>query len=202
MIVLQGSTLTWLLRSRSRSGAHCGDGGCTWGRGCTSWCDWETRWSLVDSPLDRLRHGRSDWPWYIVQHVCEFPVSDLRLRSSCDLSHVLAPIMYLRAPWLLARVDAKLLQIMPKLQILLDKGKVTFNNNIKQKRFRLLNFPRAAILDFMTSLRCLYCWKAEVLLFETIGQRSDVMKSKMPTCGKFKTRNLFCLLLLLYFSLV
>ena len=31
----------------------------------------------------------------------------------------------------------------------------------------------------MTSLRCLYCWKAEVLLFETIGQRTDVMKSKM-----------------------
>ena len=57
----------------------------------------------------------------------------------------------------MARVDAKLLQIMPKLQILLDKGKV----------------------DFMTSLRCLYCWKAEVLLFETIGQRGDVMKSKM-----------------------
>ena len=83
----------------------------------------------------------------------------------------------------MARVDAKLLQIMPKLQILLDKGKVTFNNNNnnnnKRKRFRLLNFLRAAILDFMTSLRCLYCWKAEVLLFETIGQRGDVMKSKM-----------------------
>ena len=62
---------------------------------------------------------------------------------------------------------------------LLDKGNITFNNNDKQKRFRLLNFPRGAILDFMTSLRCLYCWKAEVLLFETIGQRSDVIKSKM-----------------------
>ena len=86
---------------------------------------------------------------------------------------------------------------MPRLQILLDKGKVTFNNNNKRKRFRLLNFPRAAILDFMTSLRCLYCWKAEVLLFETIGQRSDVMKSKMAARGKFKTRNLFRLLLLL-----
>ena len=95
----------------------------------------------------------------------------------------------------MARVDAKLLQIMPKLQILLDKRKVTFNNNNKRKRFRLLNFPRATILDFMTSLRCLYCWKAEVLLFETIGQRSDVMKSKMVARGKFKTRNLFRLLL-------
>ena len=93
----------------------------------------------------------------------------------------------------MARVDAKLLQIVPKSQILLDKGKVTFdnnNNNNKRKRFRLLNFPRAAILDFMTSLRCLYCWKAGVLLFETIGQRNDVVKAKMVARGKFKTRNL------------
>ena len=97
----------------------------------------------------------------------------------------------------MARVDAKLLQIMIKLQILLDKGKVTFNNNNKRKRFWVSNFPRAAILDFMTSVRCLYCWKAETLLSETIGQRSDVMKSKMAARGKFKTRNLFRLLLLL-----
>ena len=41
------------------------------------------------------------------------------------------------------------------------------------------------------SLLFLYCWKAEVLLFETIGQRSDVMKSKMAARRKFKTRNLF-----------
>ena len=90
---------------------------------------------------------------------------------------------------------------MPKLQISLDKGKVTVNNKNKQKRFRLINFPRAAILDFMTSLRCLYCWKAEVLLFQTMGQRSDVMKSKMAARGKFKTRNLFRLLLLVTFPL-
>ena len=90
----------------------------------------------------------------------------------------------------MARVDAYLLQIMPKLQILLDKGKVTFNNDNERKRFRLLNFPRAAILDFMASLRCLYCWKAGVLLFETIGQRNDVVKAKMVARGKFKTRNL------------
>ena len=31
----------------------------------------------------------------------------------------------------------------------------------------------------MTSLRCLYCWKADVLLFVTIGQRSDGMKSSL-----------------------
>ena len=54
----------------------------------------------------------------------------------------------------MARVDPKLLQMMPKLQILLGKGNVTFNNNNKRKRFRVLNFPRAAILDFMMSLRC------------------------------------------------
>ena len=64
--------------------------------------------------------------------------------------------------------------MMPKLQILLDEGNVIFNNNNKRKRFRVLNFPRAAILDFMTSLRCLYCWTAEVLLFETIGQRHEI----------------------------
>ena len=49
---------------------------------------------------------------------------------------------------------------MPKLQILLDKGEVTFNNNNKRKRFRLLNFPHTAILDIMR-LYCLYCWKAD-----------------------------------------
>ena len=86
---------------------------------------------------------------------------------------------------------------MPKLQILLDKGKVIFNKDNKRKRFRLLNFSCATILDFMTSLRSLYCWKAEVLLFETIVQRSDVMKSKMAARGKFKSRNLFRLLFLL-----
>ena len=95
----------------------------------------------------------------------------------------------------MARVDAKLLQIMPKLHILLEEVKVTLNN--KRKRFRVLNFPRAAILDFMTSVRCLYCWKAEVLLFETIGHHSDILKSKMAVHGKFKTQNLFQLLLLL-----
>ena len=73
-----------------------------------------------------------------------------------------------------------LLQIMPILQILLDKGNVTYNNNNnnnnnndnnnndddddddddddnnnnKRKRFRLLNSLRAAILDSMTSIRC------------------------------------------------
>ena len=34
-------------------------------------------------------------------------------------------------------------------------------------------------------------------MLETIGQRSDALKSKMAARGKFKTRNLFRLLLLL-----
>ena len=37
-------------------------------------------------------------------------------------------------------------------------------------------------------------WKTEVLLFETTGQSSDVMISKMAARGKFKSRNLFRLL--------
>ena len=97
----------------------------------------------------------------------------------------------------MVQVDAKLLQIMSKLQILLDKGKVTLNDNNQRKRFQILSFPRAAILDFMTSLRCLYCWKAEVLLFETKVQRCDIIKSEMAAGRKFKSHNLFCLLLLL-----
>ena len=68
---------------------------------------------------------------------------------------------------MLAAVDPKLLQMMPKLQILLDKGNVTFNNNNnnnnnnKRRGLRVLNFPRAAILDFMTSLRCAIVSKKE-----------------------------------------
>ena len=95
------------------------------------------------------------------------------------------------------QVDVKLLEIMPKFQILLNKGDIIFNYNNKRRRLSLLNFPRTAILDFMTSLRCRYCWEAEVLLRETIGQRIDVINSKMAAPGKFKSDNLFCLLLLL-----
>ena len=100
---------------------------------------------------------------------------------------------------LLRQVDFKLLEIMPKLQFLLNKGDIAFNNlfiyyDNKWRRLSLLNFPRAAILDFMKSLRCRYCWEAEVLLCETIGQRIDVINSKMAAHGKFKTDNFFCLL--------
>ena len=52
-----------------------------------------------------------------------------------------------------------LLQIMPTLQILLDKGKVTFNNSYnKQKRFWLLN-DVTALPD---------CFKQKNLSFPTI----------------------------------
>ena len=52
------------------------------------------------------------------------------------------------------RVDTKLLEIMPKLQILLDKGNVTFIMIINGRDLiRLLNFLLAATLDFMTSLQ-------------------------------------------------
>ena len=57
----------------------------------------------------------------------------------------------------LRQVEAEFLKIMPKLQILLDKVKITFNKNSKQKRLSLSNLLRAAILDFMTSLHCRYC---------------------------------------------
>ena len=97
----------------------------------------------------------------------------------------------------MARVDPKLLQMMPKLQILLDKGNVTFSNNHKRKRFRVLNFPRAAILDFMTSLRCPIVLDKRTSAFQQYIQRSDVMKYKKAARGKFKSRNFFRLLLLL-----
>ena len=54
-----------------------------------------------------------------------------------------------REPRLLARVDAKLFQIMPKLQILPDKGKVTFNNNSnKRKKISGFKFPARRHLGF------------------------------------------------------
>ena len=54
-------------------------------------------------------------------------------------------------------IKGKLLQIMPKLQILPEKVKITLNKNNKRKRLLLLNFPPAAIFDFITSLRCRDC---------------------------------------------
>ena len=74
------------------------------------------------------------------------------------------------------QVGVKLREIMPKLQFLLNKGDITFNYNNKQRRLSLLNFLHSAILDFMMSLHCCYCWEEEVLLCETIGQCIDVIK--------------------------
>ena len=69
---------------------------------------------------------------------------------------------------------------MFKLQILSDKGDITFHIDQKRKILPFLSFPRAAILDFMTSLRCPIVW----------GQRTDVIKFKMAARGKFKNDNL------------
>lgn len=52
-------------------------------------------------------------------------------------------------------LTVELLEIIPKLQILPDKGNKTLND-IKWKQLSLLNFLHTAILDFMTSLRCSY----------------------------------------------
>ena len=46
-------------------------------------------------------------------------------------------------------------------------------------------------MDFMTSVRCRFCKEVEVLLCETIGQRIDVIYSKVAARGKFKSDNLF-----------
>ena len=48
----------------------------------------------------------------------------------------------------MALVDAKLLQIMPTLQILLDKGNVTFNNNNKTEEILAFKFPARRHLGF------------------------------------------------------
>ena len=54
---------------------------------------------------------------------------------------------------LLKQVDLKYSKIVSKLQILSDKGDITFHIDQKRKILPFLSFPRAAILDFMTSLR-------------------------------------------------
>ena len=64
------------------------------------------------------------------------------------------------------------------------------------------NFPRPAILNFMTSLHCPIVSDKRTSAFKQQRQRSDVMKSKIAARGKFKSRNLFRLLVLCYVSLV
>ena len=48
----------------------------------------------------------------------------------------------------MGQVEVKLFEIIPNFQILQDKGEITFNNNNEWKSLWLLNFQRAAILDF------------------------------------------------------
>ena len=54
----------------------------------------------------------------------------------------------------------------------------------------------AAMLDFMMSLHCPIVSDKRFSAFQQQRQHSD-MKSKMVVCGKFKSRNLFRLLVLL-----
>ena len=52
------------------------------------------------------------------------------------------------------QVDVTYSKIVSKLQILSDKGDIMFHIDQKRKMLPFLVFPRAAILDFMTSLPC------------------------------------------------
>ena len=51
------------------------------------------------------------------------------------------------------------------------------------------NFPARYHLGFCDVTVLSLLLKAELLLFETIGQRSNAMKSKMAARGKFKSDN-------------
>ena len=76
---------------------------------------------------------------------------------------------------------------MPRLQILPDKVEITINYYKKRNDLDLLslsNFSRAAILDFITSLR-----------FPVVSNKGsyalDVIKFKMATRGKLKSDSIF-----------
>ena len=66
------------------------------------------------------------------------------------------------------RVDPKLLQMMPKLQILLDEGNVTFYNNNKRKKISSFKFPARRHLGFHEVTVLSYCFKQKNLSFPTI----------------------------------
>ena len=57
-----------------------------------------------------------------------------------------------RESQLLKQVDVKYSKIVSKLQILSDKGDITFHIDQKQKVLSSLSFQRTNIFDFMTSL--------------------------------------------------
>ena len=69
-------------------------------------------------------------------------------------SKIINIVIFLRESRLLKQVDVKYSKIVSKLQILSDKGDITFHIDQKRKMLPFLCFPRAAILDFMTSLHC------------------------------------------------
>lgn len=51
----------------------------------------------------------------------------------------------------------------------------------------------------MTSLLCRYCWKAEVPLFETIEQRSDVKKIQDGGAANYKAKSFNVIIIITFF---
>ena len=121
-------------------------------------------------------------------------------------------------PRLSKQVSLELITIIPRLQIkLLNKEKAISNytyityihklyflsnfrvacNTINMWTIIAFNFSRASILDFITSLHCPIVSNKRTSAFQQQRQHSDVMKSKMASGGKFKSRSLFRLFLLL-----
>ena len=70
-----------------------------------------------------------------------------------------------------------------------DKVKITFNKNNKRAMIITFKFPAHWHHGFHDVIALSLLLKAEVLLFKTKGQRSDVMKSKMAAHGKLKSDN-------------
>ena len=80
------------------------------------------------------------------------------------------------------KIDVKLLEIQSKFHFFFNKWKESFHVQKignENRLFSLLNFPRAAILNFDEVKWLPLLLKTNFLLFETIGQSFDVIKFKM-----------------------
>ena len=67
---------------------------------------------------------------------------------------------------------------------------VAFIKIINEKMFAFKFLARCHLgFYYVTALSLLSLKKAQLLLFETIGHHSDVMKSKMVALGKYKSDN-------------
>ena len=69
-----------------------------------------------------------------------------------------------------------------------------------QNKIIAFNFPTHCPLGFH-DITALLLLKAELLLFEKIGQCSDFMKSNMAAHGKFKSPDWFIIIINCYISL-